>query len=438
MLSVISSFLGVVVVSKVWGEVVFLGLVMSGVLLVVSGDSDVYNGSLMGEMDSVSWSLSLLSIWVVTLAVLSSKMVKEGKFMKDSFLKLNMVLLSFLLVSFYVSDLVFFYLGFESCLIPIFLLILGWGYQPERAQAGTYMLFYTLFGSLPLFFLIIYLSGQGLGYMYSYSLNSLNNWVFCFFLVMAFLIKFPMYSVHLWLLKAHVEAPVAGSMILAGVLLKLGGYGLIRMLSIWPSGVSIIGEIFICFSIFGGLVVSVGCIRQTDMKLLIACSSVVHMSMCISGLFIMNDCSYKGVMFVMVGHGLCSSGLFYLANMVYERSGSRSIMINKGLISLMPSVCLGWFIMLCSNMAAPPSLNLLGEILLISSLVNWSLMVVVVVMGLSFFSGVYSVYLFSASQHGVYLSSKMGFNSGVVLEYLIISGHWVPLNLVVLSVVWVV
>nr|APL97253.1 NADH dehydrogenase subunit 4 [Linevichella vortex] len=438
MLSLIASLLSMMVVTSFWGESLVWSLIISGVLLLNSSDHFSWKGAMIGEMDSISWSLSLLSVWVVLLAVLSSKMIKEHKILCSMFIKLNMLLLGLLVISFYVSELMFFYLGFESSLVPIFLLILGWGYQPERAQAGIYMLFYTLFGSLPLFFLIIEVSDLGMSYMHSHSAGMSNNFVFCFFLVGAFLVKFPMYSVHLWLLKAHVEAPVAGSMILAGVMLKLGGYGLIRVMPFWCNSSSLLSEIFICVSLWGGLAVSMGCLRQMDMKLLIASSSVVHMSMCISGLFIMGEYGYKGVMAIMIGHGLCSSGLFYLANMVYERSNSRSMMISKGLLSLMPSMSLWWFVTLAANMAAPPTLNLMGEILLISVLINWSNIMMSVVGALSFFSAAYSIYLFSLTQHGVYLSSKSGFNSCCSMEYMVISAHWVPLNLVILSVIWFV
>ena len=187
------------------------------------------------------------------------------------------------------SDFIFFYLRFESCLIPIFFIIFGWGYQPERAQAGIYMLFYTLFGSLPLFFLIVNKRNCGIGYMYDLGVLNRESIVFFVFLVGAFLVKFPIYSVHLWLLKAHVEAPVAGSIILAGVILKLGGYGLIRFLPSTVNAPSLFREIILCLSLWGGVVVSLRCLRQIDMKLLIARSSVVHIRICIGGLFVLRE-----------------------------------------------------------------------------------------------------------------------------------------------------
>nr|YP_006234450.1 NADH dehydrogenase subunit 4 [Gammarus duebeni]AER12196.1 NADH dehydrogenase subunit 4 [Gammarus duebeni] len=431
-----TSIVGVMVSTYMWGEAIILSLVASWVLLLSSSDSLTWKIGISGEVDYVSWSLMVLSLWVVSLSILGSKKVKKMSSLLSLFCSLIMSLLLVFLVSFYVSDFMLFYLSFESCLIPIFFLILGWGYQPERAQAGIYMLFYTLFGSLPLFFLVINSSNNGYSYMHNLGAMDKGGIFFSIFLVGAFLVKFPMYSVHLWLLKAHVEAPVAGSMILAGVMLKLGGYGLIRFLPFWVDPNMVLSEIILCLSLWGGLVVSLGCLRQMDMKLLIASSSVVHMSMCIGGLFVFSEWGVKGTVGVMIAHGLCSSGLFYLANVVYERSASRSLVISKGMLSLMPSMCLWWFLLLAANMAAPPSLNLLGEILLISILVSWSKCSMVVVGLLSFFSASYSLYLFSLSQHGGYLASKSGFQSGCVLEYMVCSAHWMPLNMVILCVFW--
>nr|QWC54434.1 NADH dehydrogenase subunit 4 [Gammarus lacustris] len=438
MLSIIMSVFGLAVVAGVWGESVVWCLFMSVLLLLNSSDSGIWMISVIGEMDYVGWCLSLLSIWVVLLSVLGSKSIKSHSSAKGFFIMLSVSLLGLFLVSFYVSDFMFFYLGFESCLIPIFFMIFGWGYQPERAQAGIYMLFYTLFGSLPLFFLIVNKSNCGMGYMYDLGVLNSESIVFFVFLVGAFLVKFPMYSVHLWLLKAHVEAPVAGSMILAGVMLKLGGYGLIRFLPATVNAPSLFSEIILCLSLWGGVIVSLSCLRQMDMKLLIASSSVVHMSMCIGGLFVLSEWGFKGTVMVMIAHGLCSSGLFYLANVVYERSSSRSMAISKGLLSLMPSICLWWFVMLAANMAAPPTMNLLGEILLMVSLVSWSSKVMGVIGLLSFFSAGYSLYLFSLSQHGNYLGSKSGFHSGYLMDYLICAAHWGPLNMFILCVFWLV
>jgi len=127
-------------------------------------------------------------------------------------------------------------------LIPIFLLIMGWGAQPERVQAGLYIIFYTIAGSFPLFFIILLFKFSVASFSISLFLSPFSSNLALFFIASAFLIKFPIYTVHLWLLKAHVEAPVAGSIILAGVLLKLGGYGLSRLLLILTPSVDVFTE----------------------------------------------------------------------------------------------------------------------------------------------------------------------------------------------------
>nr|YP_009339313.1 NADH dehydrogenase subunit 4 [Pallaseopsis kessleri]APL97203.1 NADH dehydrogenase subunit 4 [Pallaseopsis kessleri] len=424
MLSLVMSVFSMAGLFSFWGEILLLTSLMSGLALMSSSDTMIWKSGLMGELDSMSWVLCLLSFWIVFLAVLGSK----PSTMRGLFLVSCVLVLGFFLLSFYVSDFIFFYVGFEACLVPFFFLILGWGYQPERSQAGIYMVFYTLFGSLPLFAMLLIFCSCSSGYMHLTSGCFVMDSYFFIFLTGAFLVKFPIYSMHLWLLKAHVEAPLAGSMILAGVMLKLGGYGLIRVLAICQGSPLVLSEFIISLSLWGGVILSISCLRQSDMKLLIAGSSVVHMSLCVAGLLSLSEWGVKGCVVIMFGHGLCSSGLFYLANLVYLRSHSRSLMVSKGLLNLMPSMGLWWFMMMAANMAAPPSLNLLGEIMLISALMSVSVYLSVALGLVSFFSGAYSLYLFSLSQQGSYLGTGTGFHSGSMIEHLVSAAHWVPLN----------
>lgn len=379
------------------------------------------------QMDNLSFLLNSLTFWIISLILIIRFYVKSSKNFPQPFSVLRFLILIFLIFSFSTSNVLVFYVMFEATLIPIFLLVIGWGYQPERITASYFLLFYTLTASLPLLLRILFIDN---------SLISLDFIILSFFrirgtivfwgLILAFLVKLPIYLGHLWLPKAHVEAPVAGSIILAGVLLKLGGYGLIRVTPLIQESIKIASNQLVPLGLVGGIFASLICLRQVDCKSLVAYSSVAHIALVIVGLTINTFYGMAGGVVIIIAHGICSSGLFALVGIVYERTSTRNLIILRGIITCAPLLSLWWFLFRIRNMAAPPTPRLAGEIYIFIRRLSWFGTRALFVGLLSFLAGAYNLYLFVGTQHGNKIDSMRIFLDASLREHLILTLHFIP------------
>nr|YP_010372203.1 NADH dehydrogenase subunit 4 [Ceratovacuna keduensis]UOX27601.1 NADH dehydrogenase subunit 4 [Ceratovacuna keduensis] len=385
------------------------------------------NISYMFGMDMFSYLMFMLGIWIISLVYIPSINLKI--FYCHYFNILMFIFLIIFFFCFFSDNYILFYIFYEINLIPILILIYGWGYQFERFKAGFYLILYMIFFSLPFFLCLLNLNNLHMMFMYYFSFVNNLNLFYYFFLLMIFLVKMPLFMFHIWLPKAHVEAPISGSMILAGIMLKLGGFGMFKILMLIFNLNMKFNFYLISLCLLGMLVLSLICFLQSDLKILIAYSSVVHMSLVIMGLLIFNNWGYCGSLILMVGHGLCSSGLFCLSNICYLRFKSRSMFLNKGLINMFSFLSFWWFLLCSSNMSFPFSLNLFGEIFLLMSLMIWLDYLYMIYFLIMIIMFLYSLYLYLYTQYGM-LFFNMNYLFYINLsEYFLLFLHWFPLNI---------
>nr|AFN07065.1 NADH dehydrogenase subunit 4 [Osteochilus waandersii] len=390
--------------------------------------------------DQLSTPLLVLTCWLLPLMILASQnhINSEPISRQRLYIMLLASLQTFLILAFSATEIIMFYIMFEATLIPTLIIITRWGNQTERLNAGTYFLFYTLLGSLPLLVALLLLQ-QSTGtlsmlvmqYTQPLQLSSWSHMVWWAGCLIAFLVKMPLYGIHLWLPKAHVEAPVAGSMVLAAVLLKLGGYGMMRMMAMLDPLSKELAYPFIILALWGIIMTSLTCLRQTDLKSLIAYSSVSHMGLVAGGILTQTPWGFSGAIILMIAHGLVSSTLFCLANTAYERTHSRTMILARGLQVIFPLAAVWWFIANLANLALPPLPNLMGELMIITTLFNWSPWTILLTGLGTLITASYSLYMFLMSQRGPTPNHITGLQPPHTREHLLMTMHLIPVILLV-------
>lgn len=326
----------------------------------------------------------------------------------SNYLHTHLSILICLLLIFTIKITILYFILWEVSLIPISLIILGWGYQPERSNAFMYIFIYTFVSAVPLLLILIFVRSSINMWIFQLEINILpitikiKSTSFSTLMVLittvSILVKFPLYYLHFWLPKAHVEAPLNGSMILAGLLLKLGGFGWFLLLPLIQDYKFIL--FLTTFARYGAVRISFLCLRQIDIKVLIAYSSVSHLGVVIISFGSGTTISYLAGVIIIVAHGFSSPGIFYTANYFYRRSNSRNIFLTSRITSFTPRIVIFWFLLCISNISAPPSRNLFSEIIAITGLINCRPEFSLQIFLLIFLAGVYTLILYSSTSVG--------------------------------------
>nr|YP_010686222.1 NADH dehydrogenase subunit 4 [Cochlostyla marinduquensis]UIX22056.1 NADH dehydrogenase subunit 4 [Cochlostyla marinduquensis] len=354
-------------------------------------------------IDSIFYDNSMNSMLCFMTITLSLFILVSTGSMLNSYYFIMLIMLEMILCNcFMTNNLLLFFILFESSLLPLLLMMLSYGYQPERLMSILYLTMYTVLGSIPLLIFVLYIwfnmSTMIIPLMSMFSMKP--SYLYLIVLI-PFSVKLPIYSFHIWLPKAHVEAPLGGSMMLAGAMLKLGGYGMFLFSDLITYQSMVYSYmLIICLSLWGGLLSSFVCLYQMDIKSMIAYSSVVHMSMLVVSVLSNTSWGFMGSILIMISHGWVSSCLFMMAYSTYETTGSRSFMLTKGLLNYYPIFSLLWFIMVSVNMSFPPTINLMGELSSLAVMSYMSVYLTVVMLLIMFMSVLYNMYLYVYINHG--------------------------------------
>nr|QNV49103.1 NADH dehydrogenase subunit 4 [Gari togata] len=357
-------------------------------------------------LDWMGGSFVTMSIFVGVLSVLCMEELVSGDSTSWGFVVVLFSVVMFSVLSFLSVNFLVFLFCFESSLIPMSVMILCWGYQPERVQALLQLVLYAFLGGIPTLVSVVSVCGLessvNMEVLHVVSASRFNGGAVSWFLLMAgMLVKVPLFFFHGWLTKAHVEAPSSGSMILSGVLLKVGVFGIWRVMYSMKGVPCGLVQVLVVVSLWGGLVCSLVCLSCYDVKLVVAYSSVSHMAMVLAGLLMSSSIAWYGSLCISVIHGFCSACMFMMAGVLYSVCGSRSSYLCKGISKLSMMIYGTWFLLCSVNMSAPPFAAFFGECFLVAGIFGLgSALIGVVLLLCIIMSGVYNTVLFGSVCHG--------------------------------------
>lgn len=353
-------------------------------------------------IDSISMFFVLLTTLLIPVCIVGSWEIKKHS---KELISLLLVMEGIILMVFVVLDVIVFYIFFEAVLIPMYLIIGVWGSRERKVKAGYYLFIYTLFGSVLMLIsiLVMYLEVGSMDYevLLIEGISSERQHLLWVGMFIGFAVKVPMVPMHIWLPEAHVEAPTVGSVILAGVLLKLGTYGMIRyLICLLPEGTEYYTPVVYVMTMVGIVYTSMTAIRQTDMKRVIAYASVAHMNMTLVGLFSGTEEGYEGAVLQMLSHGFVSGGLFICIGVLYERHHSRLIKYYSGVALTMPIFSMLFMILTMANIGLPGTSSFVGEFLILIGIFKVNEFVAVVSSTTMVLGGCYSLWLYNRVSYG--------------------------------------